>query len=89
MGVFRDVIKQGTGTEKPQKGDKVTVEYTGRLADGKVSLINISAPSRFDSSKDRGDFTTEIGVGKVIKGSPWTLFPPDDVVILLTQVRLG
>lgn len=38
MGVTRKVIKQGTGTENPQKGDKVTIEYTGKLEGGKVYI---------------------------------------------------
>ncbi|MCJ1455789.1 hypothetical protein MMC28_006145 [Mycoblastus sanguinarius] len=34
-----------------------------------ISLTNCSTTSRFDSSKGRGDFRTQIGVGKVIKGT--------------------
>ena len=36
--------------------------------------------SRFDSSKDRGDFQTRIGVGKVIKGA-LDLYKPEDLAI--------
>ena len=35
MGVTRKVLKQGNGTDKPKKGDEVTIEYTGNLYDEK------------------------------------------------------
>lgn len=57
-GLQYKIITQGTG-EKPKANQKVTVDYEGRLVDGKV----------FDSSYERGKPAT-FGVTQVIPG--WT-----------------
>ncbi len=49
--------KEGSGV-KPKKGDKVKMNYTGYLKNGKV----------FDSSIGKRPFETSIGVGRVIQG---------------------
>eukprot|EP00930_Biecheleria_cincta_P061456 TRINITY_DN47025_c0_g1_i1.p1 TRINITY_DN47025_c0_g1~~TRINITY_DN47025_c0_g1_i1.p1 ORF type:complete len:194 (+),score=19.76 TRINITY_DN47025_c0_g1_i1:84-584(+) len=59
FGVTKEVWKPGDGKTFPQKGDKVTMHYTGKLANG----------VKFDSSLDRNQpFVTQIGTGKVIRG---------------------
>ncbi|MEO0854141.1 MAG: FKBP-type peptidyl-prolyl cis-trans isomerase [Cyanobacteria bacterium J06648_11] len=51
-------LKEGDGAS-PQKGQRVSVHYVGKLTNGEV----------FDSSRDRGQpFQFKIGVGQVIRG---------------------
>lgn len=74
-GLQYEVITQGTG-KKPGKNDIVTVDYEGKLVDGKV----------FDSSYKRGE-PASFPVGGVIagwtealqlmnEGSTWMLYIP-------------
>ena len=56
-GLKYKILQAGEGS-KPKYGQKVRVHYTGMLEDGKV----------FDSSKNRGPFEFNVGVGQVIKG---------------------
>eukprot|EP00933_Yihiella_yeosuensis_P025197 TRINITY_DN19556_c1_g1_i1.p2 TRINITY_DN19556_c1_g1~~TRINITY_DN19556_c1_g1_i1.p2 ORF type:complete len:112 (+),score=27.46 TRINITY_DN19556_c1_g1_i1:95-430(+) len=60
MGVTVETISPGDGKTYPQRGNKLTMHYTGTLAkDGTV----------FDSSHKRGrPFQFSIGVGQVIQG---------------------
>jgi len=58
MGVEIEVKTAGNG-ERPQKGQKVYVHYTGTLTNG----------NKFDSSRDRNkEFSFKLGAGAVIKG---------------------
>lgn len=57
-GLMYVVLKEGKGF-KPERGDKISVHYTGMLLDGK----------KFDSSVERGQpLEFQIGIGKVIPG---------------------
>jgi len=60
MGVEKEIIEAGDGEIFPQKGDKLTMHYTGTLAEG---------GTQFDSSVTRGKpFQFVIGIGQVIQG---------------------
>lgn len=60
FGVTKEVSQPGDGKTFPQKGDQVTMHYTGTLAaNGK----------KFDSSRDRNKpLAFRIGEGQVIRG---------------------
>ncbi len=59
-GLQIKVTKTGSGKEA-KKGDKISVNYEGRL--------NNSTGSKFDSSFDRSEpFGFQVGVGQVIQG---------------------
>lgn len=61
-GVVKRIFKLGEHQHKPENGDKVFVDYEGRLeSDGSV----------FDSSYNRSPFSFKLGKGQVIKG--WDL----------------
>ncbi|KAF2861117.1 peptidylprolyl isomerase [Piedraia hortae CBS 480.64] len=63
--ITKKQILPGNGVDRPKAGDTILMEYTGNLYDP-------NAPDgkgkQFDTSVGRGDFETQIGVGRVIKG---------------------
>ncbi|OJD27725.1 hypothetical protein ACJ73_00872 [Blastomyces percursus] len=67
MGVTKTVLKAGNGVDKPNTGDDVVIDYTGCLYDPAAADKHYMG-DEFDSSKDRGEFKTTIGIGKVIRG---------------------
>lgn len=83
MGVTKQQIKPGNGTDKPKAGDTITMEYTGNLYDANAPN---QKGNQFDSSVGRGDFETRIGTGQVIKGTLLRFLP---FWLLLTCSRLG
>ncbi|OJD10423.1 hypothetical protein AJ78_08564 [Emergomyces pasteurianus Ep9510] len=91
MGVTKRVLKNGNGVNKPVTGDEVVINYTGCLYDP-TAADKYFMGDEFDSSKDRGDFKTTIGIGKVIRGtlrSP-TILPIIERmdIIILANFRL-
>ncbi|KAF2762890.1 FKBP-type peptidyl-prolyl isomeras-like protein [Pseudovirgaria hyperparasitica] len=67
MGVQKQVIKSGNNMDWPRQGDIVTMEYTGYLYDPSQAA-NGYRGVQFDTSVGRGDLTTKIGVGQIIRG---------------------
>eukprot|EP00934_Nitzschia_sp_Nitz4_P007424 Nitzschia sp. Nitz4//scaffold106_size73319//59066//59535//NITZ4_005745-RA/size73319-processed-gene-0.60-mRNA-1//1//CDS//3329532547//7414//frame0 len=60
MGVTKEILREGDGTNFPKKGQKLTMHYSGTLA---------SDGTKFDSSYGRGrPFEFRIGKGEVIQG---------------------
>ncbi|KAI6352747.1 FK506-binding protein 1B, variant 2 [Pyricularia grisea] len=64
MGVTKTTTQEGFGPS-PQVGQTVIIEYTGFLKD---TSKPDNKGDQFDSSVGRGDFSTPIGVQRVIKG---------------------
>lgn len=79
MAVTKTIYAPGVETQQPKAGDMVTMEYTGWLKD---TSKPDNKGGEFDSSVGRGDFETEIGVGKVIRG--W-----DDAAQGVLSMKLG
>lgn len=74
-GLQYKVIKQGSG-DKPSKSDTVTVEYTGRLIDGKVfdSSEKIGKPATFKVSQVIPGWTEALQL--MPAGSEWEVYIP-------------
>ncbi|MBW8049274.1 MAG: hypothetical protein FVQ77_02815 [Cytophagales bacterium] len=74
-------IKPGNG-EKPMKGSKIKVNYTGKLKNGDI----------FDSTADQGKpFKFKLGAGEVIKGwdEGFALMSKGEKGILIIPPELG
>ncbi|KAJ9606905.1 hypothetical protein H2200_008916 [Cladophialophora chaetospira] len=63
----KKLLSKGNDKDYPKVGDEVTIEYTGWLYDTSKA-DNEYKGNKFDSSVGRGDFKTQIGVGRVIQG---------------------
>ena len=59
MGVERIVKKEGS-SQKPKRGDTITVHCTGYLTDGKKKF--------WSTLDDNKPFSFKVGLGQVIKG---------------------
>jgi FKBP-type peptidyl-prolyl cis-trans isomerase len=55
--VIKEILREGTGSERPIRGSKVSVHYVGWLEDG----------TKIDSSRDRNQaFTFTLGQGVIV-----------------------
>lgn len=50
-GVLKEVLKHGNSTDKPYKGCKVFIHYTGTLTDGTVFDKTNDTPFQFTIGK--------------------------------------
>lgn len=67
-GIMKLITRQGTGEEKPNPNDRVTVHYVGTFWGGEQH------GQQFDSSRDRGEpFSFDLLQGNVIKGWDWSV----------------
>ncbi|MCJ1366058.1 hypothetical protein MMC16_005183 [Acarospora aff. strigata] len=55
MGVTRTVLRNGNGVDRPQKGDEVTIEYTGCLYDEKEENNQFRGTKRKVSAHIKGE----------------------------------
>jgi FKBP-type peptidyl-prolyl cis-trans isomerase len=59
MEVKKEILKEGAGEQQVEKGNSISVHYTGTFEDG----------TKFDSSVDRNQpFNLTVGIGQVIQG---------------------
>lgn len=63
----KKLLSAGNNKDYPKVGDEVLIEYTGWLYDSSKVDQDFKG-NKFDSSVGRGDFKTQIGVGRVIQG---------------------
>ncbi|KAL6173239.1 hypothetical protein ACJQWK_00800 [Exserohilum turcicum] len=93
MGVEKTVARPGNGTDFPKKNDEICVEYTGTMTSTHRQRQNLTqatgwlyddeAPdnkgTQFDTSLGRGDLTTPIGAGRVIRGWDEGILGSDEI----------
>lgn len=67
MGVTKQTISPGNGTDFPNPGSMCAIDYTGALYDPSRA-DNHFMGKEFDSSRSRGPLKVNIGIGRVIEG---------------------